>query len=304
MKIFHKSVRGVSHISNGTPCQDASVAFTVPGFGAIVAVADGLGSCSKSDVGSEIAISVVKSELEQMALAGDGDDALLIAEAFIKVAFAKALNEIRKRAEKDGAPESEYLTTLSVAFFNGRNVAWGHSGDGALIGVTSFGSAKKLTQEQNGDNASIVFPLQSGPSRWVFGHDAQEEYCSVLATTDGLLEVIQPQLLNGTLYERLCGVVAGIGKGGWEEQFAAENVVHLGGHTRCELYNLMAERAKSSAIAAAQCLQDDLSLAVATNEELSVLADLKPEPDWYELIAKQQEGLQRAIAKASGEPCN
>lgn len=293
MKVFHESACGMSHASRGEACQDASAAFEIPGVGAVVAVADGLGSCPRSGVASRIAIDVVERELGSMPLPGSGEDALGVAEAFIKVAFAKALDAISRRADADGLPWSDYLTTLSVAFFNGRGVSWGHSGDGALIGVTSFGTALKLTEEQNAGSRSVVHPLQSGPSKWVFGRDGQEEYCTVFATTDGLLEAIQPQLLGGGLYERLCGAIAGVGETSREE-CPARSVVRLEAHTGCELFDLMAERAASDAATAARCLQDDLSLAVAVNEELAALAELKPEPDWHGLALQRDGALSQA----------
>ncbi|MBQ6986711.1 MAG: protein phosphatase 2C domain-containing protein, partial [Oscillibacter sp.] len=67
---FSNSARGASHVERGTPCEDASGAYTAEGgaFHAI-AVADGHGDwrCFRSHTGAELAVSVALDFLKEVA---------------------------------------------------------------------------------------------------------------------------------------------------------------------------------------------------------------------------------------------
>ena len=56
-KVFHKSIKGASHISSGKPCQDYSASFDVDGV-QIAVVCDGHGGSTyvRSDIGARIAV--------------------------------------------------------------------------------------------------------------------------------------------------------------------------------------------------------------------------------------------------------
>ena len=54
--IFGSSVRGPMHYENGLPCQDASAFDIIHPHSVVIAVADGLGSAARSDVGAEAAV--------------------------------------------------------------------------------------------------------------------------------------------------------------------------------------------------------------------------------------------------------
>lgn len=293
MLTYSKSQTGRWHSESSTPCQDCSSAFELPSSGAVVMVADGLGSCKHSDLGSQEAVSAAASVLKAMNTTGTGEHALGIAQAYIQVAFAEAEAAVARIAERDGEPVEDYLTTLSVAYHNGRNLVWGHSGDGAVIAVTSFGTIRKLTEEDNGETSSIVYPLQAGPSHWSFGRDSQEEYAGVLAVTDGLLEALQPQLLRGSLYERLCAHLFQVGMADdLANGLTAANAVFSLDNTGCALFDLWSREIHRKSPKSEGLLRDDLSLAIATNPELMALVDCEyPEPDWLKLAIALNEDL-------------
>src|SRR5215469_2781463 len=54
-KIVSSSVTGTSHAKTGLPCQDAHGGLTLPDGTLLFAVADGAGSASRADHGSQIA---------------------------------------------------------------------------------------------------------------------------------------------------------------------------------------------------------------------------------------------------------
>ena len=294
MLVFNKSQTGRWHVEKGVPCQDGSAAICLPEGGSVIVVADGLGSCAHSDLGSQEAVAAALGVLRSMNTPGTGEEALIVAQAYIQVAFAEADAAIARVAEVNGDPIEDYLTTLSIAYYSGRNIVWGHSGDGAVIAITSFGTISKLTEEDNGDVGSIVYPLQAGPSHWSFGRDSQEEYAGVLAVTDGMLEALQPQLLRGSLYERLCAYVFQAGEQPVDgRQWAPINSIFSFGETDCALFNLWSREIRHGGPKAEGLLCDDLSLAVAINPSLMALIDCEySEPDWLELAIALNEDLE------------
>ena len=68
--VFRQSVRGASHVERGTPCEDASAAFTADnGAYHIIAVADGHGDmrCFRSQKGAEMAVETAMDFLKEVA---------------------------------------------------------------------------------------------------------------------------------------------------------------------------------------------------------------------------------------------
>lgn len=304
MLTYSKSQIGRWHSESATPCQDCSAAFELPGGGAVVLVADGLGSCRRSEYGSQGAIAAAANVLKTLKTPGTGECALGVAKAYIQVAFTEAEAAVARIAENDGEPVEDYLTTLSIAYYNGRNLAWGHSGDGALIAITSFGTVCKLTEEDNGETRSIVYPLQAGPTHWNFGCDPQEEYAGVLAVTDGMLEALQPQLLRGGLYERLCAHIFQAGTADEQKcELTAADAVFGFDDTGCALFDLWSREIRRGSPKSDGLLRDDLSLAMAVNPELMALVEREyPEPDWLKLAVALNDDLTHIGANdAPGE---
>ena len=67
-QVFHKSVKGASHIASGKPCQDYSLSYNENGL-QIVVVCDGHGGNTyfRSDVGSKLAAEVTVELLKNFA---------------------------------------------------------------------------------------------------------------------------------------------------------------------------------------------------------------------------------------------
>ncbi len=72
-KVFHKSVRGASHVNNGKPCQDYSISIEEDGI-QIVVVCDGHGSETyvRSDKGAQLAAEITAQMLTFFAQRGAG----------------------------------------------------------------------------------------------------------------------------------------------------------------------------------------------------------------------------------------
>jgi hypothetical protein len=119
--------------------------------------------------------------------------------AILHTGFVIAQNKIEEEIEKHNRLPEEYDTTLTAVIYNGRKIVYGHVGDGGIIGLGSFGDFIKVTEVQKGEEHNMVVPLRGGPDYWVFDY-SEEEFCSILLLTDGLLDIMLPSLLKGDIY--------------------------------------------------------------------------------------------------------
>ena len=123
--IVGASARGASHLRSGHPCQDAFRALEHDGSFAI-AVADGLGSAARSDLGSQVAVLAASS---RAVLFADDDPA----EAALD-GIAAARGALEALARGDAMRLPDLACTLIVAAGNADGIAVAHIGDGAAVG--------------------------------------------------------------------------------------------------------------------------------------------------------------------------
>ena len=191
MNIFTYSVNlaGPYHIEKGIPCQDAFCIDTLFDTDVIAAIADGLGSAKHSDIGAKLAaesaIAYLKSHLTK-----DMEPKDICIQ--LKEAFHLALMALETKSTSDNLPLSMYDTTLCVAYYNGKDLYFGQSGDSGLIALFQDGSYKQVTTKQQ-DDMGRVYPLRFGPDYWVF--DSVTDVTAAMLATDGVLDHIFHPLL-------------------------------------------------------------------------------------------------------------
>lgn len=189
---YNFSLQGKSHIKRNIPCQDSSGIRETPGGWHIAAVADGVGSAKNSQEGSRIAVDSVLDFCEKYM---PWDNSIISIKSMLRTAYNHAFNQIIRKAEKSGEPVESYDTTLSIALYKGKRIIYGHSGDGAIIGLNSFGDYVQITQPQKGPDGISVIPLRFGYQQWkIDSYD--EDLVAVLLMTDGMLETLCPYLLK------------------------------------------------------------------------------------------------------------
>jgi len=198
MNGFYKmSIQGLSHKSKDIPCQDFSDAIYLNNGWVVAAVADGVGSKPFAKEGSEIAVKIAISFIQDNIYNEIWNNEMN--KSLLMVAFAKALNEINNIAKMNNRDINDYGTTLDIAIYDGLRVAFGHSGDGGIIALSNYGEYSLLTKPQKGDAFNVVIPLQAGPDYWTFGF-SNNTVCSLLLLTDGLYDVICPPFLDNKEY--------------------------------------------------------------------------------------------------------
>jgi hypothetical protein len=165
-------VTGTSHLKAGLPCQDR-LACTLLSDGTLVAVmADGAGSASAGELGAEIAVDTVVTQIHRFFDEGRSD-----LEAMLREAAAQAREAISSEALKQGMVPRSFASTLL-----------------ALVVTPNGGGALQI-----GDGLIVVSDGVDGWS-WVFwpqrGEYANTTY---FLTDDDALERIQVETFPGTI---------------------------------------------------------------------------------------------------------
>ena len=186
------SLTGKSHIDRNICCQDNYKIKKLSNGWYIAAVADGVGSAKNSQIGSKIATETVVDFCDKYMPV---DYSIISIKSMLRTAYNYAYKKIVQEAEKSGEPVESYDTTLSMAIYDGRKIIYGHSGDGAIIGLNTFGDYVCITKPQKGPDGITVVPLRMGYTTWQIDiYD--EELASVLLMTDGMLDIFCPYLLR------------------------------------------------------------------------------------------------------------
>lgn len=193
MKLRHFSIsqQGDSHIKTGKNCQDYSGTISAINpnlkmeFG-IAAIADGVGSCDYSEVGSQIAVTTVLKMLkEELSVLQEVSEKSVL--PLIKKAFLQANENIEHEADEKELPFLLFDTTLTVIVLTDKGTCYvGHIGDDGVVALMSDGSYSMITQRIEGEEANSVFPLSS-TKYWTFGV-VKKPVAALALMTDGLLD--------------------------------------------------------------------------------------------------------------------
>lgn len=192
---YKMSIIGTSHQAkeNGV-CQDASDVEILDNGWIVAAIADGLGSAKKSEVGAATAVKTVLSFVKENRPDLWHEESLI---SLLRIAYHKAMKAIILVSEENKDDLSDYDTTLTTIIYNGVNVVYGHVGDGGVITLSSFGDFSVLTEAQKGESFNETYPLRAGPYSWNFGV-SKEDVCALTMMTDGIFDVACPWLLAKT----------------------------------------------------------------------------------------------------------
>jgi hypothetical protein len=181
--IFGASVVGASHIKSNLPCQDAAAyEVLVSGF-AVFAIADGLGSAAKSDLGAKAAVGAALAEVREM-VAGEITQKSGI-EDMARSAVVAARKELEQTAREAGLTLSDLACTLMVGVILADSVCIAHIGDGAAVAKSADG-LKIVSSPAESEYVNEVVPLTAENfEKEVRVSGAQTGVKAVAAFTDG-----------------------------------------------------------------------------------------------------------------------
>lgn len=187
------SIVGKSHIEKGICCQDSHKIKKMDNGWYVAAIADGVGSAKNSHIGSKIAADTVVDFCSEYM---PWDYSVIGIKSMLRTAYNYAFKQIIRESEKSGETIESYDTTLSVVIYDGRRIIYGHSGDGAIIGLTIYGDYVQITKPQKGDDMVSVLPLRAGYTVWSID-TYEEDLAAVMLMTDGMLDgALCPYLLK------------------------------------------------------------------------------------------------------------
>lgn len=191
------SIRGISHEMSDMPMQDSFAALQLDNGWIVLAVADGVGSQPKSDIGAQKAVEAVVNHINSFRGYLIDDESI---ETMLYAAYQSACAELYEQAKKDQAPLREYSTTLHTVIFNDGLLYIMHAGDGGVAVITEDGDYRKLTVPMKDKDGESVIPLQAGPEAWQF-ITSSERAQSVIVATDGVWDKLCPSILEGYGYQ-------------------------------------------------------------------------------------------------------
>lgn len=193
-RAFGFSLQGKSHVGRGVPCQDSNDIRYLPDCSILLAaIADGVGSCSLSHWGSYIAVQASLDYLEQVITGGKGrflEDDQQVYNSLVE-AFRTARSAVEDAAEKNGQLPFYLQSTLTVAIYDGKKLWCCHAGDDGIVAQFQDGFVKMVTDRQKGEEASSVYPLQSGEQHWQVSKVVSGSHGPVVGfvmATDGVLD--------------------------------------------------------------------------------------------------------------------
>lgn len=125
------SVRGTSHAADGRPCQDAHQLGVVSDI-LIAAVADGAGSASRSDEGSQKVVASLVQTLSTALVSSVPSDDMAWRE-LLRCAFGKAKEALSQAATTDSISVQDLAATALVAILSPDTLAVAAVGDCTVI---------------------------------------------------------------------------------------------------------------------------------------------------------------------------
>lgn len=261
---------GTSHTKSGIVCQDSSKVNRLSNGWVVAAVADGVGSAKHSEVASKLAVDTVVDICDNRI---DKHTQFNDLQSIILSAYKEAEKNIEDFAAQRGDNISEYDTTLSMVIYDGEKVAYGHSGDGGIVGLTMDGEYVKITEPQKADDNICVIPLRAGEMSWVIGECALR-LASVLLATDGVYDTFFPYLLKGQKTEIYIPLI---------RFFMDNNCLDIGNNSITDIEKSRLDFLQSSSY---EFVFDDKTILVVLNT--NVFPALKEEsyylePDWDKL---------------------
>lgn len=193
-RAFGFSLQGKSHIGRDIPCQDSNDIRYLPDSSILLAaIADGVGSCALSHWGSYIAVQSALDYLEQVISGEKGhflEDDQRVYNSLVE-AFRAARTAVEDAAEQNGQLPFHLQSTLTVAIYDGKKLWCCHAGDDGIVAQFQDGFVKMVTDRQKGEEASSVYPLQSGEQHWQVSKVVSANHGPVVGfvmATDGVLD--------------------------------------------------------------------------------------------------------------------
>ncbi len=157
-RVFGASVIGPLHLQLNLPCQDACAYRVLTSGWFAIAVADGLGSASMSEMGARIAVeSGLNAVMNALDVCGERTSCL---EEIVRSAAGIARNALERHSVAESCKLRDLACTLIVTVAREDGLAVAHIGDGAVVGQVD-GRLSLLSLPGESEFTNEVVPLTS-----------------------------------------------------------------------------------------------------------------------------------------------
>jgi serine/threonine protein phosphatase PrpC len=157
-QVIGAAVQGLSHQKQGLPCQDALEYRCLPGGTLLVALADGAGSATRSELGAQAAVQAAVDALVAGLTKGQPAECCDWVEVFWET-FESARAAVIRLAEERDEPLGAFATTLTCLAATPEELIVGQLGDGAVVAGGADGSLDTVTTVQRGEYANETYFL-------------------------------------------------------------------------------------------------------------------------------------------------
>lgn len=286
--MIHKGVSlvGQYHLDRGSDvCQDSHYIVELGDDAIVIAVADGVGSESHSEIGSSVAAKASAEYVKKFYERIDNKLDLL------ENAFDMALLSVEGESCDRKIPMGQMDCTLCVVIFDKGKVHIGNIGDSGAIGLRTDGRYVPLCLQQN-DDEGRVYPLRS-KSRWDF-QTIDGEFVSVLAATDGFFNYLHPIYLRRSEFYKEDDPSTHIDYLRIREYIDTDIIGGMGG----EEYGKRVEEliSKIPRVGTVDGIEDDLTVVCAIGSKShDPCPDYASPFDRKELVMKQKEYVQKQL---------
>lgn len=184
------SVAGRGHLERNIPCQDSHATLITKEY-VVLAVADGAGSQSHSQIGSRVACETVLKSLELVCSTHQWhrSGALPTAQEWAKVrrgVLKNVLDALQKEATKEGIELRSMACTLMACIITEAGIMGFHVGDGRACYQDHSGDWVALLTPFKGEFANETVFLTSAP---VIAQDDDQFVSDFLVVTGGKVPV-------------------------------------------------------------------------------------------------------------------
>jgi hypothetical protein len=179
--VFGTKISGRGHRIKGIPCQDAYASELFYPSHLVIAIADGLGSAPRSDLGAQCAVKSAVNAVTCLMTQGQTDSHLLLHEGIVnarEALFEKAALEI--------CQVRDLACTMLLIIASRDSIAVAHIGDGAVV-IKGSEIVRILSEPQNAEYVNVVVPLTSDDwEKALRIYSSIEPIECIAAFTDGL----------------------------------------------------------------------------------------------------------------------
>jgi serine/threonine protein phosphatase PrpC len=151
-------VQGLSHQKQDLPCQDALEYRCLPGGALLVALADGAGSATRSELGARAAVQAAMDSLASALESSQPAECCAWVDLFWET-FEKARAALIQLAEERNEPLWAFATTLTCLAAMPDQLIVGQLGDGAVVARGADGVLDTVTTSQRGEYANETYFL-------------------------------------------------------------------------------------------------------------------------------------------------